>query len=129
MDKRLLMIDDDDKVLGLVKTAVELDGWEFAGSSTGKDGFAQALRMKPSLILLDLKLPDGDGWNWLRRIKAEPELRNIPVAMVSGVQTRPEDKVTGLILGADDYITKPFDLRLLVAKLRALSRGREKTYA
>ncbi len=123
MTKRLLMIDDDSRLLGLVRNVMEEEGWEFEACSTGRAGFAQALRRRPSVILLDLRLPDMDGWNLLRRFKTEPGLRSVPVAMISGVQRRPEDKVTGLVLGADDYISKPFDCGLLVAKLHALTRS------
>lgn len=122
MPKRMLMIDDDQALLALVKSYFEPDGWDFYSCRTGAEGFEKALEKKPTVILLDLKLPDGDSWNLLRRIKSDGRLRKIPVVMVSGMQTRPEDKVTGLTVGADDYMTKPLDLELLSAKLNALLR-------
>lgn len=123
MTKRLLMIDDDISLSNLVRSYFEPEGYEFDAVRTGREGYLKALEKTPTVILLDLKLPDGDSWNILRKLKSEASLKDTPVLMLSGAQFRPEDKVTGLTLGADDYVGKPVDLDILSAKLSALLRS------
>ena len=122
MVQRILMIEDDQRLAGMVVTYLGANGFEVSHAGTGKAGL-ELLRAEPfALVLLDLMLPDADGLELCRRIRALPApLDAIPIVMLTA-KGDPFDRVVGLELGADDYLPKPFEPRELLARLRAVLR-------
>lgn len=112
---KILIIEDEEVIADLEKDYLELSGFEVEIENNGKDGLAQALKGDFSLIILDLMLPETDGFEVCKKIREE---RNIPIIMVSAKKDD-IDKIRGLGLGADDYITKPFSPSELVARVKA----------
>ena len=119
----ILVVEDEEDIRELLKYNLEKEGYQVFGAATGEEALQAVRRRRPDLILLDLMLPDIDGLEVCRRIKSEPQARHLPIVMLTakGEET---DIVTGLELGADDYVTKPFSPRVLVARLRAALRRR-----
>ncbi len=113
-DKRVLVIDDDPIVRDLMKTHLENDGFEVLLASGGKEGINLARTEKPSVITLDILMPEMDGWSVLRTLKADPETEDIPVVMASIL----DEQKQGLALGANDYVSKPVNRDKLIAALR-----------
>lgn len=121
MNIRISVLDDEPDILHLVALHLEKAGFHVDGYTDSK-GFMQSLDLrKPDLIVLDLMLPDIDGFDLCRIIKKDSRLSSIPVIMLTA-KGQETDKVTGLDLGADDYITKPFSPRELVARVKAVLR-------
>lgn len=121
--KKVLIIDDDSDSLGLLSEMLK-DHFLTRTASSGKEGVRTAVREQPHLILLDVNMPEMNGFEVCMRLREQPTTRTIPIVMLttsSGLDSR----VTGLNLGADDYICKPFHVRELVARLRARLRRRE----
>jgi two-component system alkaline phosphatase synthesis response regulator PhoP len=123
--KRVLLVEDDPDILGLLKHTLEREGYEVAGTTRGEDGLRLARHEPPSLLILDLMLPGIDGLEVLRELRADAKTRQVPTIIVSA-KSEEADIVSGLELGADDYLTKPFSPRVLVARVRAVLRRREK---
>lgn len=124
MDKPLILcVDDDDEVLEMLSGCLEAAGFSVLLASTGFDALALAYSRKPSLILLDLRLPDLPGEEICHRLRAHSPTAKLPIIMLS-VKADEEDKVNGLELGADDYVTKPYSEKVLLARIRALLRRR-----
>lgn len=122
MVQRILMIEDDARLAGMVVTYLGANGYEVVHAPTGKDGLALLRAEAFALVLLDLMLPDADGLELCRRIRAfEAPLHSIPIVMLTA-KGDPFDRVVGLELGADDYLPKPFEPRELLARLRAVLR-------
>jgi len=120
---RLLVIEDEEDILELLTYNLKREGYEVQGAASGEDGLEKARRKRPDLILLDLMLPGLDGLAVCRALKSGPDTRDIPIIMVSA-KGEEADVVVGLELGADDYVTKPFSPRLLLARIRAVLRRR-----
>ena len=116
----VLCIDDEQNILDLLAFNLESAGYTALTATTGTDGIAAAAG-RPSLILLDLMLPDMDGTEVCRQLKANPVTASIPIIMITAKDSE-VDKILGLELGADDYITKPFSVREVVARVKALLR-------
>ncbi|MBI2859404.1 MAG: response regulator transcription factor [Chloroflexi bacterium] len=116
--KRILVVDDDAKIVQLVKLYLERDGHRVTTASTGPDALRLARELHPDLIVLDLMLPGMDGLQVCRTIRSES---NVPIVMLTA-RTTEEDRLHGLDLGADDYVTKPFSPRELAARVRAVLR-------
>ena len=114
---RILVVDDEPHILELTKMYLEREGFQAECVSTGKDALA-SLSGNPDLVILDLMLPDIDGFEICRQIRAKS---NIPVLMLTA-RKDDVDKIVGLEIGADDYITKPFNPRELVARVKAVLR-------
>jgi len=112
---KILIIEDEEVIADLEKDYLELSGFEVEIKNNGKDGLAEALKGDFSLVILDLMLPEMDGFEVCKRIREE---RNIPIIMVSA-KKEDIDKIRGLGLGADDYMTKPFSPSELVARVKA----------
>ena len=112
---KILIIEDEEVIADLEKDYLELSGFEVEITNNGKDGLTQALKGDFSLVILDLMLPEMDGFEVCKRIREE---RNIPIIMVSAKKDD-IDKIRGLGLGADDYMTKPFSPSELVARVKA----------
>ena len=119
--EHILVVEDEEDIRELIKYNLEREGFEVSLVGTGEEALPAAAQQKPDLILLDLMLPGMNGIDVCRSLKAESELADIPILIVSarGEET---DVVTGLELGADDYLTKPFSPRVLVARARAVLR-------
>ncbi|WP_328471062.1 response regulator transcription factor [Actinoplanes sp. NBC_00393] len=116
---RLLVVDDEDTVRGLLADALRFAGFTVTAVATGADAVEAALRDQPDLIVLDLMLPGMDGFEVVRRLRTARA--HLPVLFLSA-RDAPEDKVNGLSLGGDDYVTKPFHLPELIARIQAILR-------
>ena len=114
----ILIVDDEPNIIELAKLYLEREGFKVEGVSTGKDALTRQETGKPDLIVLDLMLPDIDGFDVCRRIRAKS---NVPILMLTA-RKEDVDKIIGLELGADDYLTKPFNPRELVARVKAILR-------
>ena len=116
--KKVLIVDDEPDTLELVKLVLESGGFETMLAANGMEALAQIDRTKPDLVLLDIMMPDMDGWDVFRRIKEKNS--KIPVAILTA-KAQNIDKLLGLhVLKADDYITKPFGKNELIGKVRKL---------
>lgn len=119
MDKKhILVIDDEEKILDLVKRYLEQEGFTVFTATTGAEGLELARQQNVDLVVLDLLLPDISGYDVCRELQRE---KNLPIIMLTA-KSEEVDKLLGLELGADDYITKPFSLRELTARIRAVLR-------
>lgn len=122
---RTLVIDDDPSIVRFIEIYLENQGFVIASALTGEDGLALAARLLPDLILLDHMMPGLDGIEVLRRLKDNEQTQRIPVVILTA-RSDVGEKVKGLDLGVDDYITKPFDIRELKARLLSVvARRRE----
>ncbi len=129
MDKdRILAIEDDEGVCRLLRHSLAREDFDLQIVNNGKEGLAVTREIAPSLILLDLGLPDIDGLEVCRRLKSEPETRHLPIVILTG-KGEETDVVRGLEMGADDYIVKPFRPRILNARIRAVLRRQMDTKA
>jgi len=115
---KILLVDDEPKVCELIKAYLVKDGYDVIIAADGKTAIEQAQRHKPDLILLDLNLPELDGLEVCRTIRRQS---NVPIIMLTA-RDEETDKIVGLELGADDYVTKPFSPRELVARVSAVLR-------
>jgi two-component system OmpR family response regulator len=122
--ERLLVVDDEATVRELLSATLRFAGFQVTSATTATEAVAAATAESPDLILLDVMLPDMDGFEVVRRLRANnSQGRNGPVPVLFlTARDQQADKVTGLSLGADDYVTKPFDLEELVARIRAILR-------
>lgn len=118
MKQLILVVDDDINIAKLVKLYLEKDGYEVVHSARGDDALAQLKKISPALILLDIMLPGMDGWQVCKAIRLQSK---VPIIMLSA-KDETIDKVLGLELGADDYITKPFEPKELLARVKAVLR-------
>ena len=121
--KRVLIVDDEPSVSKTLKLLLETRGYEADIAETGREALEKALK-KPDIILLDLVLPDIPGFDVCRKLRENRVTHFIPIIILS-VRYLYEDKVEGLYLGADDYITKPFEYEELFARVEAVIRRRQ----
>jgi len=122
MAQKILVIDDDDNTLWLVGTLLQHNGYEVLKSASPNEGLKLAIDHKPDLILLDVMMPEMDGWEVCKRIR---EKSKVPIMFITA-KNAIKDVVKGLEIGGDDYIAKPFDNRELIARIKAhLRRGPE----
>ncbi len=106
--KKVLCIEDDKEMIDLIKLILERKGFHFIGAVGGLEGLEAIAREKPDLVLLDIMMPDIDGWDVYRQMKANDEFKDLPVIVVTA-KAQSIDKVLGLhIAKVDDYVTKPF---------------------
>lgn len=121
--EKILLIEDEAEIRGLIKLALEAAGYTTVyEAGNGEDGLAFARSRQPDLILLDLMLPGMDGLTVCRKLKSADETRNIPIIIISA-KSEDSDVVVGLEMGAGDYITKPFNRKILAARVRAQLRN------
>src|SRR5450756_1855870 len=121
----VLVVDDEPDILELVKYNLDKEGYQVTVVATGEDALAATRTKMPDIVILDLMLPGVDGLEVCRRLRGDPKTRNIPIVMLTAKGDE-ADVVTGLELGASDYVTKPFSPRVLTARIRAvLRRGDE----
>jgi len=121
--ERLIIVEDDPDLARTLTLALERDGFEVEACLTGRGGLERILESPPDLVLLDLNLPDLDGLSVCRELRESPSVRDLPVIILTA-RVEESDRVLGLDLGADDYVTKPFSLRELKSRVRALLRRR-----
>ena len=119
----ILVVDDEEDILELVRFHLSREGYEVLCAETGEDAWRKIKTQHVDLLVIDLMLPGIDGLELTRKLKNDPQTRQIPVVMLSA-KGEEVDIVTGLELGADDYVTKPFSPRVLLARLRAVFRRR-----
>jgi two-component system, OmpR family, alkaline phosphatase synthesis response regulator PhoP len=119
----ILVVEDEDDIRELLRYNLEKEGYQVFGAATGEEALKKVRVRLPDLILLDLMLPGLDGLEVCRRLKGEAQTRHLPLVMLTA-KGEEADIVTGLELGADDYVTKPFSPRVLLARLRAALRRR-----
>jgi DNA-binding response OmpR family regulator len=118
MPKKILVVDDEPKIAEICQDYLKAAGYEVVTAMTGPEGLAAARREKPDLVVLDLMLPEMDGLDVCRALRRESD---VPIIMLTA-RVEETDKLIGLEIGADDYITKPFSPRELVARVRVVLR-------
>ena len=121
--ERILVVDDEEDLLELISFNLKKEGYRVTTVATGEAAINGARSTIPDLIVLDLLLPKVDGLNVCKTLKADPKTAHIPIVMLTA-KSEEADVVSGLELGADDYITKPFSPRVLLARLRSVLRRR-----
>ncbi|MFQ5576004.1 MAG: response regulator transcription factor [Anaerolineae bacterium] len=119
--QRILVVDDDREIVRLVRAYLEQSGFNVLVASSGEAALHAMRRERPDLVVLDLMLPDRDGWDITRLVRGDPALAATPIIMLTA-RVEDTDKILGLELGADDYITKPFNPREVVARVRSVLR-------
>lgn len=119
--QKVLVVDDDPDIRRLVETVLEREGFIVDTASSAADCFKKVATFKPELVVLDLQLPDEDGFGIIKKFKSNPTTAHMPVVMLT-VQSVDSYKIAGLEIGADDYIVKPFNQGEFVARLRAVLR-------
>ena len=118
MPQKVLMVEDDENIAQLLELYLEKDGFQVQIAGDGAAGLSANKTFQPDLILLDIMLPVMNGWAVCRSIRAESK---VPIIMLTAKEET-EDKVQGLELGADDYVTKPFEIKELIARIHAVLR-------
>ena len=121
--ERVLVVEDDQHIRDLVALHLRLEGFEAVAAGDGTEGLRLARAEPFDLMILDVMLPGLDGITMTRAIRREPQLRDVPILMLTA-RREESDKVDGLESGADDYLTKPFGIREFMARVRALMRRR-----
>ena len=121
MAQRILVVDDDRQIVRLVQSYLEQSGYAVLTASDGATALRTIRAERPDLVVLDLMLPDMDGWAITRAVRAAPPTAALPILMLTA-RVEDADRIVGLELGADDYVTKPFNPREVVARVRAILR-------
>ena len=121
MNKKALVVEDDKNIAELLRLYLEKDGFEVSIASDGGQGLRLAGEVEPDVILLDIMLPVMDGWQVCKEIRRTSQ---VPIIMLTA-KGETYDKVSGLEMGADDYVTKPFEVKELIARIHAVMRRRE----
>ena len=121
MSQRILVVDDDRQIVRLVQSYLEKAGLIVLTAYDGENALRILRHERPDLVVLDLMLPGRDGWDVTRTLRADEHLAAIPILMLTA-RVEDTDKILGLELGADDYLTKPFNPREVVARVRAILR-------
>ncbi|MBN1874215.1 MAG: response regulator transcription factor [Anaerolineae bacterium] len=119
MKKKILVIDDDLALLTMMKIVLQKDGFEVGIASNGKDGIRAAYETRPDVIVLDVMMPELDGWQTCQRIR---NICDTPILMVSAKAVTHDDTIKGIMLGADDYLVKPVSMDELKARIHAILR-------
>lgn len=113
----VVCIDDEPDMIGLIRLVLAKQNFEFVGATSGREGLETVRKLKPQLVLLDLMMPDMDGWEVYQQMKIDDDLKDIPVIIVTA-KSESIDKVLGLhIAKVDDYVTKPFGPNELLASI------------
>ncbi len=122
---KIVLIEDEEDIAALIKLQADISGYKLHAEVDGLNGLRAIEREKPDLVILDIMLPGQSGLDVCRKMKSNPDLREIPVIMISA-KSEELDVILGLELGADDYVTKPFSPKILFSRVRAvLRRGKE----
>ncbi len=122
---RIVLIEDEEDIAALIKLQAEMSGYKIVHETDGLNGLRTVEREKPDIVLLDIMLPGQSGLDVCRKLKGNPDLKDIPVIMISA-KSEEIDVILGLELGADDYVAKPFSPKVLFSRVKAvLRRGKE----
>lgn len=121
---KILLIEDEEDIAALIKLQAELSGYKVIVETDGLNGFRAIERESPEIIILDIMLPGMNGLDVCRKVKNMPELKHIPIILISA-KSEELDVVLGLELGADDYVTKPFSPKVLFSRVKAVLRRRQ----
>ena len=124
MKRNVLIIEDEEDIIELVKYNLEKEGFKVYSAENGEDGIRMAKNLKPHLVILDLMLPEIDGLEVAKIMKKSDILSHIPIIMLTA-KSEESDVVVGLEVGADDYIAKPFSPRILISRVKAVLRRHE----
>jgi two-component system, OmpR family, response regulator MprA len=122
----VLVIDDAENIVEFIKLGLKYEGFEVEVAANGPDGLVAAQRIDPDLVILDLMLPGMDGLEVCRQLRSNPITRDVPILMLTA-KDEVRDRVTGLEVGADDYLTKPFSFEELVARIHAVLRRQRRS--
>lgn len=122
--KKIVLIEDDVDLYALLKYNLEKEGFSLTGSQTGRGALDLCRRVRPDLILLDIMLPDSDGLDICKGIRNDTELAHVPILFLTA-RASETDRIVGLELGANDYITKPFFVRELIARIKLQFRSQK----
>src|SRR3954464_14988834 len=118
-EHRILVVDDEPNIVDVISMALRFQGFNVESAGTGKEALAQVGQFRPDLIVLDVMLPDMEGFDVANRLGAQRS--RVPIIFLTA-RDATEDKIRGLTLGGDDYVTKPFSLEELVARIRTILR-------
>ena len=121
----ILVVDDEQHIIELTRLYLEQEGFRVLDARDGATALHRVAQERPALVVLDLMLPVVDGWEVCRRVRAEKDVADTPILMLTA-RDDDVDKIVGLELGADDYLTKPFNPRELVARVKAILRRSER---
>jgi diguanylate cyclase (GGDEF)-like protein len=121
VSERVLVVDDDPDIVRVVRINLELEGFEVDTAGDGQEALDRAVANPPDIVLLDIMMPRMDGLTALRKMRSQPSLASTSIVLLTA-RGLTEDRVNGLELGADDYVTKPFDVVELVARVKAVLR-------
>jgi two-component system alkaline phosphatase synthesis response regulator PhoP len=121
MSQRILVADDDKQIVRLLQSYLEQAGFQVLTAYDGETTLRTIRQERPDLVILDLMLPDRDGWDITRTLRSDEKFARLPIIMLTA-RVEDADKIVGLELGADDYITKPFNPREVIARMRAVLR-------
>ncbi len=119
----IVVVDDDAGIRESMKDLLALEHWDCAVAKTAEEGLALVRSLKPQLLVTDVQLPDMSGYQLCQSLKRDPAYRGLPVVMITGRFTEPDDKVQGFESGADEFFSKPFDPVLFVARIKSILRG------
>ena len=119
----IVVVDDDAGIRDSLKDLMSLESWTCAVAGTGKEGLELIETMQPHLVVTDIQLPDMSGYQLCQSLKRDPGSRHVPVVMITGRFTEPQDRVQGFESGADEFFAKPFDPVLFVARIKSILRG------
>lgn len=122
MRAKILIVDDDPDLTNLVKAILEAEDYRVYAAESGEEALGEVPKLRPDLIILDIILPGMDGYDTCKILKTDDHTSIIPVIILS-IKCSVEDRIIGLNIGADDYITKPFDPGELAARVEAVLRG------
>lgn len=126
MPNKIMVVDDEPDVVDLVKLVLESDGFEVSTAYSGKEALEKIGKVLPDLVLLDIMMPQMDGWEVYSRIRANPKTKDIPVAMLTA-KSQSIDKMIGLhVVKVDDYITKPFGRSELLERVKRILKEKGK---
>ncbi|HTL71421.1 MAG TPA: response regulator transcription factor [Candidatus Eisenbacteria bacterium] len=124
MPRSILVIDDEKDILKLLQYNLEKEGYQVRTARSGEEGFEAARAKKPDAVILDLMLPGIDGLEVCRLLRADKSTKNVPIVMLTAKGSE-VDQVVGLELGASDYVSKPFSVKVLLARLKNVLRAQE----
>src|SRR5260370_6941804 len=119
----IVVVDDDAGIRESLKDLLALENWDCAVAPTAKEGLALIESLKPELVVTDVQLPDMSGYQLCQSLKRDPGSRHVPVVMITGRFTEPDDKVQGFEAGADEFFFNPFDPVLFVAGIKSFLSG------
>ncbi|NIQ17781.1 MAG: response regulator, partial [Candidatus Aenigmarchaeota archaeon] len=125
MKKKILIVDDDPQAVDLLREILTAQNFRVISAGNGDEAIKKVREEKPDIVVLDVVLPGLDGFDVCRVLKQDKMTHSIPIIMLSGKAMETKDKVSGLEAGADDYLTKPFEAKELVARAKALLRRYE----